>query len=124
MKNTMTTKEIIQKYYDGIARKDGWQNVISDDVTFGGTGVKSTQGKDAYIEATSNFLRAVKTSKVKDMIIDGDKACAVVHYELASPKGNSAGLDVAELLSVKHGKIDSSTIFFDTAAFRAFMAQG
>lgn len=32
--------------------------------------------------------------------------------------------DVAEILTVKDGKIGSSAIFFDTKAFQDFMAQG
>jgi ketosteroid isomerase-like protein len=31
--------------------------------------------------------------------------------------------DVAEILSVRDDKIDSSSIFFDTAGFKEFMAQ-
>ena len=56
--------------------------------------------------------------------MEGEKACVIVHYELMSPKGNSASSDVAEILVVKDGKIGSSTIYFDTAAFANFMAQG
>jgi ketosteroid isomerase-like protein len=116
------TKEIIQSYYDGIAQKKGWESVISDEIAFSGAGPK-TKGKTAYIEGTGKFLRAVKSSKVVTMIIEGDKACTIVRYELVSPKGNNMSSDVAEILSVKNGKIDSSTIFFDTAAFKDFMAQ-
>ncbi len=119
-----TIQETLRGYYDGIKRKNGWQTFVADDIKFGGTGVKSTTGKDTYIDATDQFLRAVKTSQVKEMIVDGDKACVVVHYELMSPKGNSASSDVAEVLTVKNGKITSSMIYFDTAAFNTFMANG
>ncbi len=117
-------QEALRGYYDGIKRKDGWQAFVADDIKFGGTGVKSTTGRDAYIDATGQFLRAVKTSQVKEMIVDGDKACVVVHYELMSPKGNNASSDVAEVLTVRNGKISSSMIYFDTAAFNTFMANG
>jgi ketosteroid isomerase-like protein len=119
-----TTQEAIKGYYDGIKAKNGWQAYVSDDIAFAGTDVKATAGKQAYVEATNQFLMAVKTSELKEMIVDGDKACAIVHYELMSPKGNRASSDVAEILTVKDGKITSSTIYFDTAAFREFMARG
>lgn len=119
-----TTQETVQSYYEGIKRKDGWQDFVSDSILFDGTGVKATKGKEAYIQVTSQFLRAVKSSQVREMIIEAERACVIVHYELISPKGNSATSDVAEILLVKDGKIDSSTIYFDTAAFNAFMANG
>ena len=119
----MTTKEIIKRYYDGIAHKDGWQSIISDEITFTGAG-PSTKGKDAYITATTRFLGSVKGSSITDLIIEGNKACALVNYELLSPKGNTANCVVAEILKVNEDKITASTIFFDTAAFRNFIAQG
>lgn len=118
----MSARETVWKYYDGLAQKSGWQSLISDEMTFGGTGVKSAKGKDAYIQTTNNFLRSVKTCKVKEMIVEGDRACTIVTYDMVSPKGSSAISDIAEVMSVKNEKIDSSVIFFDTAAFRDFMA--
>jgi ketosteroid isomerase-like protein len=118
----MQTKEIIEKYYDGIAQKKGWESGISEEIVFSGAGPK-TKGKTAYIEGTGRFLRAVKASNVVTMIVEGNKACAVIRYELVSPKGKEMSSEVAEILSVKNGKIDSSSIFFDTVAFRDFMAQ-
>lgn len=123
MKNLMKTEEIIRAYFDGIRQKNGWQSLISDKMTFTSPG-GSTKGKDAYVETTDRFLRVVKTAAIKDMIIQEDKACVLVDYELQSPKSNTTNCVVAEILSVKDNKISSSAIFFDTAAFRNFMAQG
>lgn len=122
MGNT-STKETITKYYNDLKKKEGWQSVISDDMTFTQMGSYTSKGKAAYVEVTERFLRAVTDENVKESIIDGDKACVIVAYDLRSPKGNTSTKDVVEILSVKDGKIASSTIFFDTADFRAFMAQ-
>jgi ketosteroid isomerase-like protein len=119
-----TTQETIKGYYDGIKQKSGWQAFVSDDIAFDGTGVKATKGKEAFVEGNSQFLRAVTASHVKEMIVEGEIACVIVHYDLMSPKGNKTSSDVAEILAVKDGKIVSSTIYFDTAAFNNFMAQG
>jgi ketosteroid isomerase-like protein len=116
----MTTKETVQRYYDGVARKDGWQSVISQTMTFAQPGA-NRNGKDAYVEVTARFLQNVKNSKLKELIIEGDKAYALVDYEVVSPKGNTRWFNVAEILSVKDEKIASSTILFDTAAFKAFL---
>src|SRR6266496_4713048 len=109
MKNLMKSEEIIGAYFDGIREKKGWQSLISDEMAFTSPGA-STKGKDAYVEATERFLRVVKTAAIKDLIIQDDKACVLVDYELLSPKGNTANCMVAEILSMKDNKISSSTI--------------
>jgi ketosteroid isomerase-like protein len=119
----MGTKEIVQGYFDGIAKKNGWETFISEEMSYT-LPASSGSGKAAYVGATSRFLRVVDTAKVTRLIIEGDNACAIVRYELLSPKGNRLSADIAEILSVKNGKIASSAIFFDTAAFQDFMAKG
>jgi ketosteroid isomerase-like protein len=121
--NTMSTKETILSYFNGVNRKKGWQSFIADEMVFTNSG-KQVPGKDAYVQALNRFLQVVSSVEIRELIIVGDKACAVAHYALRSPKGNTAVCDVAEVLVVKNGKITSSSIFFDTAAFNAFMAQG
>jgi len=119
----MSTKEIIQDYYDAINQKGDWQSFISDDITFTSVG-KITYDKKSYVEATSRFLQVVKSLKINEFIVEAEKACITVEYRLQSPTGNTSSCEVAEVLMVKDGKIYSSCIFFDTASFRSFMAQG
>jgi hypothetical protein len=119
MSNT-ATKRTIMKYYDGVKKKDGWESVISDDMFFS-MGMQTTKDKSSYVEITSRFLRGVTDSNVKEMIIDGNKACVVVAYDLRSPKGNTSTKDVVEILKIDGDKIAASTIFFDAEDFKKFM---
>jgi hypothetical protein len=123
MKNSMTTREIIKNYYDQINQKGDWQSVIANDITFKSVG-QITHTKKAYVEATSRFLQVVKSLKINEFIVEDNKACITAEYNLQSPKGNTASCEVAEVLMVQDDKINSSCIFFDTASFRNFMAQG
>jgi len=123
MTTTGSTREIITQYYDQIERKGDWQSLIKDDITFTSVG-KITHDKKSYVEATSKFLKVVTSLKINEFIVEGEKACITVEYQLQSPKGNTSSCEVAEVLMVKDGKIYSSCIFFDTASFRSFMAQG
>jgi ketosteroid isomerase-like protein len=41
----------------------------------------------------------------------------LTHYELKHPNGNIFSSDVAEIFTVKNGKITSFEIYFDTAPF-------
>ena len=123
MNTLKSTKEIITKYYDQISQKGDWQSIISEDITFTSVG-KITHTKEAYVEATSRFLEVVKSLKINEFIVEGNKACITVEYSLLSPKGNTSSCEVAEVLMVQDDKIYSSCIFFDTESFRKFMAQG
>jgi ketosteroid isomerase-like protein len=119
--SSSSTKETITKYYDGVKKKNGWESVISDDMLFT-MGTQTTKGKPSYVEITSRFLRAVTDSNVKEVIVEGNKACVLVAYDLRSPKGNTSTKDVVEILKVDSGKIVASSIYFDTEDFRKFMA--
>jgi ketosteroid isomerase-like protein len=116
----MTTKELLEEYYRGFAKKSGWEDVIAEDFKFvGGDMTKTTPvtGKWAYIEVIKRFSRLFKTMKVKEMIIDGDQACVIGNYDYEFPGGRNIIGDVAEIWKAKDGKLDSLTIFFDTLTF-------
>ncbi|MEZ2442929.1 nuclear transport factor 2 family protein [Chitinophaga sp. RCC_12] len=120
MENSTSTKQLLEIYYNGFARKEGWEAVISDDFKFtGGDMTKTTPavGKAAYIEVIKRFSRAFKTMRVKEMIIDGENACVIGNYDFIFPDGTSINGDVAEIWKAKNGKLDALTIFFDTLTF-------
>ena len=54
---------------------------------------------------------------VRDLLIDGEKACALTRYKLQPPRGDPFSSDVAEIFTVKNNKIDSFAIYFDTSPF-------
>lgn len=116
----MKIREVIDSYYLGINQKNGWEDRIGDNMTFNGPKTKTT-GKAAYIQATAEFLKLVKSVEIKRLIIEGENACAVANYELVSPNGTNANFDIVEIFTVINSSITASRIFFDTAAFREFV---
>jgi ketosteroid isomerase-like protein len=119
----MSTKETIERYFKGLNEKKGWEGSIADDMIFVGATTK-TKGREAYVQTTLGFLKVVTGVRVSNLIVEGGNACVEAHYDIVSPKGNASVCKVAEIFTVKDGQIGSSTIFFDTAAFREFMAKG
>ena len=95
--------------------------MLSENFLFTGTVAKESIGKDAYVN--NAFFKLVRGLKVKEMIVEGENAFAIVNYDLESPKGSAFSSDVAEFWKVKNGKLDSIAIYFNTAAFSKFMAQ-
>jgi ketosteroid isomerase-like protein len=117
----MTTKEILETYYKGFAQKQGWEAVISDDFKFVGGDMTKTEpivGKQAYIDVIKRFSQLFQNMRVKEMIIEGDRACVIGNYDYVFPNGNSINGDVAEIWKVKNGKLAALTIFFDTLTFQ------
>jgi ketosteroid isomerase-like protein len=79
--------------------------------------VKQVTGKAAYIESTRRFFSMIVAVEVKDLIVDGEKACALTRYQLKPPTGDSFNSDVAEIFTVRNNQIESLSIFFDTSPF-------
>ena len=120
MEASAQTRELVKKYYDGLSIRRGWESLLSDNFLLTGTVAKETRGRDLY--ANNGFFKLVKGLKVKEMIIEGESAFALVNYDLLSPKGKTLSCDVAEFWKAKNGKLDSVAIYFDTTAFSNFLA--
>ena len=119
--NFMTTKELLETYYNAFAQKQGWETVISDDFKFVGGDMTKTDpiiGKQAYVDVIKRFSRLFQSMRVKEMIIDGDKACVIGNYDYLFPNGKSINGDVSEIWKAKDGKLVALTIFFDTLTFQ------
>ena len=120
MKDPKITKELIDKYYDLLSKKGDFGSLLSDNFLLTGTISKDSRGKEAY---TKNiFFSMIKNLKIRDTIIESDRACIIVNYELTSLKGNNFKTDVVEIWKVKEEKLDSVAIYFDTAFFQKAMA--
>jgi ketosteroid isomerase-like protein len=115
----MTTVGTIQGYFDSLKQKKEWQSFLADDIVFTSytSPVRKVIGKNAYIEATKRFYSSIVSMEIRDMMIQGEKAWALTRYELKHPAGNNFSSDVAEIFTVKNGKIVSFEIYFDSAPF-------
>ena len=120
MADSNMTKELLDRYYDRLTKRGVWGSLLSDDFLMTGTVVKESRGREAHMN--NNFFRGVLGLRVKNMIIEGDSACAIVNYDLVSPKGNRFDADVAEIWKARGGKLISIAVYFDTAYFQKSMS--
>ena len=113
----MSTKDTIQGYFDNLKQKKGWETFLSDDMRFTSftKPIKRVTGRAAYLDATKRFYST--GLEVRDLIVDGDKACALTRYDLQPPGRPGFESYVAEVFGVRDGKITSFDIYFDSAAF-------
>ena len=112
----MSAQETVQKYLKALKNKQDWSQFLADDMVFINNG-KEIRGKENYIESTKRFFSSIQSLEVRNILVDGDLACALNHYTLSSPSGNTIISDVAEIYSVHEGKFTSFAIYFDTAPF-------
>ena len=115
----MTTKSIIEGYFDRLKQKSDWEAFLADGMAFTSfvTPIKQVAGKSAYLESTSRFFSMITAVEVKDLIVDGDRACALTRYQLQPAGGPAIESHVAEVFKVKDEKILSLEIYFDSAPF-------
>jgi ketosteroid isomerase-like protein len=116
----MNTRETVDAYFDRLHRKNGWASLLADDLAFTSltSPVKQVRGKDAFLQATKRFYSSIAIFTVRDLIVEGEKACALTRYTIQPPSGNPAfESDVAEIFTVRDGKIDAFTICFDSVPF-------
>ena len=119
MENT-TTRSLLETYYKGFAKKANWENVIADNFEYIGGDMTNRQpiiGKQAYIEIIKRFSQRFESMNVKQMIIEGDTASVIGNYDFQFPNGYHINGDVAEFWTVRNGKLQSLTLYFDTLTF-------
>ena len=121
----MTMQAIITSFYDGLAQKNNeWQKNVSESIVFSDASQKlHAEGKEAFIQSFTTFLRAVEKVHMKQLIVEETNACAVVSYDYVSPQGGKLHQDDAEIWKVVDGKIVALTIYFDITEFRSFMGR-
>jgi ketosteroid isomerase-like protein len=115
----MTTRETIQRYFDDLRQNGSWQSYLADNLVFTSyaSPTKRVSGKTEYLESTRRFFSMIRAVEVRDLLVDGDKACALTRYQLEPPKGPGFSSDVAEIFQVRDGRISSLDIYFDSAPF-------
>ena len=82
----MTTKESIERYFDRLAERNGWEASFADDVVFTSftSPIKQIKGKP-YLQATQRFYSSIASVQVRELMVSGDRACAFTSTRLRFP---------------------------------------
>jgi ketosteroid isomerase-like protein len=124
MDSRATAKQLLETYYKGFAEKANWEHTIADDFQYVGGDMNNTQpviGKQAYIDIMKRFSQRFEAMRVKEVIIENDKASVIGNYDFQFPNGQKINGNVSENWTVKDGKLQSLTLYFDTLTFMANM---
>lgn len=116
----MKIQELLDTYYEGLARKEGWDGVVAEDFRFvGGDMTKRTPavGRAAYQQVIQRLSRLYSGLRVVKRFVDGDQAFVLVDYDWTFPQGTNLRGPVAEYWKAEGDKLQELTIFFDTLTF-------
>src|SRR6185312_11661915 len=83
----MTTRETIERYFDFVKARGDWPSLFSATATFTSfaSPVRQIPGRDAFVKATAGFYGMIREVRVRDLLVDGERACALTHYRLEPP---------------------------------------
>ncbi len=114
----MNTRQVVDSYFKALEKNARWESLLAETVAFTSFTIPNRQiaGKRAYIEATKRFYGSIQSFEIRGMLVEGSKACALTRYQLNGPAGPFQS-NVAEIYSVRDGKIESLGIYFDSAPF-------
>ena len=116
----MMTRKTVEGYFEALSAGRDWPSFMADGMTFAShaTPRKEVTGRDAFLESTRRFYSMVEDVELRQLIAEGDRACAIARYQLRPPGGNAFTCDVAEFFPVRDDRIRSFEIYFDSAPFR------
>ena len=119
--NSMTAKEIVDRYYDAwINRAGDFSDVpLAEDFAFIGP-VASFDSAEAYRQMASEAGKLVTRFEVRHQFVDGDHVCSIIDWEMNLPV---VPMTSAGILEVRDGKIASGELIYDAAELRAAIAQ-
>ena len=115
---------IFEQYLDRFTSGDveGAAELLDESFTFHGPMVQ-TDNKADFLAGTEGLLPIVNGYQMHRVFTDGDEVCAIYDFNVATPAG-AGSIPMTEWSVVRDGKLVSSRLVFDTAAFAALMPQG
>jgi predicted SnoaL-like aldol condensation-catalyzing enzyme len=117
----MTSTDVFRAYLERFTGGDveGAAELLADDFTFRGPMVQ-TDSKAEFLASTTPVAAVARGVKIHHAWADGDDVCMIYDFEIETPAGAGSVL-MAEWAVIRDGKLVSSRLVFDTAAFMALM---
>jgi ketosteroid isomerase-like protein len=117
----MTSTDVFQAYLERFTGGDveGAAELLADDFTFRGPIVQA-DSKAEFLAGAKGAAAVARGVKIHHAWADGDDVCMFYDFEIETPAG-AGSIQMAEWAVVRDGKLVSSRLVFDTAAFMALM---
>lgn len=115
---TKTALEIVQTFQQSMENgTNEWENLFATDIVFKGP-VDTVIGKEANIELNKGFFPRVKGYEPISHFEQDNFVALEGVFTVATPKGNTIKLEMAEIYEIKDGKIQNIRVYYDAEEFR------
>jgi ketosteroid isomerase-like protein len=109
--------EIVAKYYQAFdAHKDGWQQLIAEDINFDAP-IQKARGKKEFVTMTEQFLHFHRKTQLLERFEQGDSVCSIFKFVMDTPDGQPLTCEVAEWARVQGGRIADIKLLYDPRGF-------
>lgn len=117
----MTSVDVFRAYLERFTGGDveGAAELLADDFTFRGP-ILQADSKAEFLAGSKPAAAVARGVRIHHAWADGDDVCMIYDFEIETPAGAGA-VQMAEWAVVRDGKLVSSRLIFDTAAFMALM---
>jgi hypothetical protein len=110
--------EIVKEFQKSVATgSDDWNSIVSDQIVFKGP-VDQVSGKERFIQLNRGFFPLVQEYKPVNAFEGTSSVCLEGIFKVKTPKGNLLELEMAEVYSIKEGKIENIRVYYDAEQFR------
>jgi ketosteroid isomerase-like protein len=124
---TMTTQEVIEKYYEYVNADDweSWFTLFADDVVMDEQLAGQIKGVQTLKDGMAGFKKGYSkfNNYPKHIFANGKEGCAVTRIVAANAAGVPIESNVANYFVVENGKITYMANFHDSRPFDPFMNQ-
>jgi len=123
----MTTKEVIDKYYEyaNAGDWDAWCDLFTDDMVMDEQLAGHIEGLATLRPMMAGMGKAYSRFQnvPKRIIVSGDEAAVVSHISAANAAGVPIEAEVMNYFRMKNGKIAYMANFHDSVPFKPFLEQ-
>jgi ketosteroid isomerase-like protein len=109
--------QYLTAFYSGDV--DGARQTVAENFSFNGPFVQASS-RDGFFQSAAPLSKIVRGHRLLRQWEDGEDVCSVYRLKLETSAGSGDVL-MTEWHTIRHGKLASSRVIFDTAAFRALV---
>jgi len=109
--------EVVTRYYEAFDNhRDGWQELVADDVNFDAP-IQKAKGKKDFVALTQQFLQFHRETRLLQRFERGDSVCSIFRFVVDTPAGQALACEVAEWARVTQGRFADIKLLYDPRGF-------